>query len=166
MKTAGFQDVMTGCLRLVIFALLAYSGMLKLNDPGPSAAFAGGVLGPAALGLHLRPLATGLGVTEICLGVLMVVVPSWRLPPLFVGSLFSAFSAMHAVAWWAGSSAPCSCLGKHILSSFPHWVWVALTLVYAGACAWLSSRPRDERRDDPSPLLTAIPSQGAMGTTP
>lgn len=130
-----------GVLRLLIFGILAYSGLLKLHEPKPSADFV-----ESLTTLNLGDSMRFIGGAEVVLGLWLAssMSPVWS--ALACAGLFTAFLVMHVAAWAYGLETSCGCGGDTpVLARLPRWGWAVLSGVLISLCicsACASSTPR------------------------
>lgn len=102
-------DVIGTLARLGLAAVWLVSGLLKLSDPGQSylAVQAYELLPDALIG----PVATGLPLLEIVLGLLLLAGLLTRTTAVASGLLLLALIAVVAQSWARGLTIDCGCFG-------------------------------------------------------
>ncbi|MBL0921798.1 MAG: hypothetical protein IBJ10_06690 [Phycisphaerales bacterium] len=117
---------------LVIFGVLVYSGLLKLQEPTTTAGFL-----ERLVGISWRWTPGAIAVLEIVVALWLVSGWAPGLAGLSAAGLFIAFAVMHAMAWSLGIDGACGCLGQSdLLERLPHSVWIALTVTLAAISPW------------------------------
>lgn len=124
---------------VALFALLAYAGALKLNDPKPSAEFLASLIYWPS-----HAVVRGFGAIEVIAALWLLSGVAIATAGLVSASLFASFGVVHVLAAVQGVQAPCGCLGKsEALSRLsPEW-WVGLSLVAVAMGVFIASAPRE-----------------------
>jgi uncharacterized membrane protein YphA (DoxX/SURF4 family) len=129
-------------VRLGLAAVWLVSGGLKLADPGHTyvAVRAYDVL-PDAL---VRPVATGLPLLELFLGVLLLVGLGTRLVAVASAALLVVFVAGIVQAWARGLSIDCGCFGgggQVARDDTRYPLDIARDVAFLLMAGWLAVRP-------------------------
>lgn len=135
--------------RIVLFAVLAFAGLLKFSRPDATADFL-----DSLLQIHSITLVRAIGLAEVALALVIISGAASLWTGRIVVALFTMFAMTHALAASGGSDTPaCGCLGTSDLASrIPTWGWIAANMTFAllgGVIAWSAqpSHPTPERRD-------------------
>jgi uncharacterized membrane protein YphA (DoxX/SURF4 family) len=148
----------TAAARIVVFAVLGYAGLMKLNQPQPTAEFL-----DSLIQVHSVGLVRTIGVGELALALLVISGAASLWAGRAVVVLFTAFAVTHAVA---GSlpepPPPCGCLGNaELAASIPAWAWIvgnaAIALMGGLIAASVCPRSAHETTSAPSQDNAAEP---------
>jgi uncharacterized membrane protein YphA (DoxX/SURF4 family) len=151
----------TAAARIVVFAVLGYAGLMKLNQPQPTAEFL-----DSLIQVHSVGLVRTIGVGELALALLVISGAASLWAGRAAVALFTAFAVTHAMAAAQPEPPPpCGCLGTAALATtIPAWAWIAgnTTLALMGGLIAGSSGPRPAPESRPPiPEITATESAHA-----
>ena len=134
--------------RIVLFAVLAYAGLLKFNRPDAAADFL-----DSLLQVHSTTLVRAIGVAEVMIALVIIsgVASLWT--GRIVVALFTMFAVTHALAASGGGDTPaCGCLGSSELTDrIPSWGWISGNMALAflgGMIAWSASPDQPPQQVD------------------
>lgn len=158
---------MSGLLRLValpapyvLAAVLAFTGLAKLNDPAPAGDYLVELISLRAAGM-VRVIA----FAEIALALWLVSGAGRLTATLTAAAVFTGFAVVHVYAGSTGVEAPCGCAGSStIAAAVPPAGWVGMntSLALLGAVAVARPKPRRE----PTPLKKDDITSTEPETTP
>jgi uncharacterized membrane protein YphA (DoxX/SURF4 family) len=119
---------------LIIAGVLAYAGLLKINDPTPTSDFVVEVFS-----IRATNLVRAFGFVETAIAIWLVSGAARRVVALIAGVFFVAFAVIHGFASTGPVEATCGCLGKNEwVTQWPDWAWIAFNVVLAFLAAMLT----------------------------
>lgn len=129
--------------RLVVGVVLLVAGALKIvNIPAMELAINAYKIFPYEI---VKVLAYVVPISELVLGVLLVLGLFTRISAILSGLMFAAFIAGIASAWTRGLSLDCGCFGgggEIDPSDTKYLEEILRDIGLLALCAWLSIRPR------------------------
>lgn len=120
-------NILRAGVTLAIAGVLAYAGLLKINDPAPVSDYLVELIAYRIVGI-----GRAIGFLEIALALWLISGVGRRWAAASAALLFTAFAVTHLYAASSGVESTCGCLGKkNWFASMPTWSWVTTNMVLA-----------------------------------